>query len=289
MLGEVAALLGALCFAISSVLIRRALDRVGPWWVNLVRTLSASVFLLPLTVLWRWGELVTFRGLSALYVFLGVFFSLLIGDLLYFMGLRDVGVARAMPLSNTYSLFSMVFAALFLGEPVTVFLVVGVMLAFVGVQIIVFEPPSAFNVSYKKRGLLMSLIAAVFWAIGSIFFRTALTQEDYVATAVLRMWILSLLLLTGTFIRGGYGALHSAGRNTLLRVAVAGVISHGVGSILYMMSLSLLGAARGVPLISVAPLFGLLLAFSTLKEKVTARIWAGSLLTVIGIATITLS
>jgi len=142
--------------------------------------------------------------------------------------------------------------------------------------------------SRKKRGLMVSLIAAVFWAIGSIFFRAALTQEDYVATAFLRMWALSLLLLTGTFIRGGYGALQSAGRKILLQVAIAGIVSHGVGSILYMMSLSLVGAARGVPLISVAPLFGLLLAFSTLKEKVTARIWVGSLLTVIGIVTITL-
>jgi len=289
MLGEIAALLGALCFAISSVVIRGALDRVGPWWVNLVRTLSASVFLLPLTVLWRWNELVAFHGLSGLYVFLGVLFSLLIGDILYFTGLRDVGVARAMPLSNTYSLFSMVFAALFLEETVTTFLVVGATLVFVGVQIIVFEPQGTMEFPRKKRGLIVSLIAAVFWAIGSIFFRAALIQEDYVATAFLRMWTLSLLLLTGTFLRGGYGALHSAGRETLLRVAVAGVVSHGVGSVLYMMSLSLVGAARGVSLISVAPLFGLLFAFSTLKEKVTARIWVGSLLTVTGIAAVTLS
>ena len=183
----------------------------------------------------------------------------------------------------------MVFAVLFLGEPVTVFLVVGVVLVFTGVQIIAFEPQDTTEFPRKKRGLIVSLIAAVFWAIGSIFFRAALTQEDYVATAFLRMWTLSLLLLAGTVIRGGYGALRGAGRKTLLRIAVAGFISHGFGSILYMMSLSLIGAARGVPLISVAPLFGLPLAFSTLKEKVTARIWVGSLLTVIGIATITLS
>jgi drug/metabolite transporter (DMT)-like permease len=64
---------------------------------------------------------------------------------------------------------------------------------------------------------------------------------------------------------------------------VGGLIGWGLGSVLFLTSVSMLGATRAAILTSTSPLFALPLSVTFLKEKVNRLIVSGTALTVVGI------
>jgi len=61
-------------------------------------------------------------------------------------------------------------------------------------------------------------------------------------------------------------------------------VALGLGWFLLAVSLSQIDASRAVPISSVSPLFTTLIGAFLLKEKVTVKIFVGSVLIVLGIA-----
>ena len=71
-------------------------------------------------------------------------------------------------------------------------------------------------------------------------------------------------------------------------LGTAGVMGAGVGSMLYVLAVQQAGAARTAILSSTAPLFALPMAALLLHERITPRVVAGTLLSIVGIWLVTL-
>ncbi len=120
MIGEFAALGAAVSWAVAPILYRQALFKTKPVSANIVRCISNSGVLL--AVLLVVGKLGTLTSLPVEAIGITVISGLIglgIGDTLYMIGLRSVGVSRAVPLASTYPLFSLLWATVLLGQPVT--------------------------------------------------------------------------------------------------------------------------------------------------------------------------
>src|SRR4030067_789148 len=137
MIGEIAALGAAISWAVAPILYRQAWTSTKPVSANIVRCASnAAVMVLVLVGFGLTGALASLpMGVVAVTVVSGVI-GLGIGDTLYMIGLKSVGVARAVPLAATYPLFSLVWATFLLGEPVTITAVLGASVILLGIWLL---------------------------------------------------------------------------------------------------------------------------------------------------------
>jgi len=126
MIGELAALGAAISWTVSALLYGRALQETRPISANIIRlTLTGSILLLFLVVI---GKLSILTDLSSEIVVISALSGIIglgLGDTLYLMSLSRIGVARAVPITCVYPLFSLVWAVVFISEPITWAVVVG--------------------------------------------------------------------------------------------------------------------------------------------------------------------
>src|SRR5205085_7149708 len=122
------------------------------------------------------AALLTQVPLSALGSLLSsVVIGLAVGDSLNIRAMHAIGVARAMPISSTYPLVTAVLAVLFLGEPMTLRLALGILVVVGGVALVAFprgvrpvaRPAEDVQPTSARVGIAMSLVAAVCWALSA--------------------------------------------------------------------------------------------------------------------------
>jgi transporter family protein len=179
---------------------------------------------------------------------------------------------------------------MFLGETITSFLLLGTVVIILGIWLVSQERTGSSDVTRGAlyKGVSISLATAVVWSVSIIFMDHALefSQLGPVDAALVvnttRMLTTSLLFLgLSPFIDRRF-LFMKLKRKTWIILASAGVIALGLGWVLLAVSLSYTEASRAVPISSVSPLFTTLIGAFLLKEKVTLRIFVGSLLIVLG-------
>ena len=137
MTGELYSLISALLWAVASVLITWGSKRLHVLPLNLMRCASSAVFF--------WALLPFYGGLEAvlaippsalLWLVVSVLALLVVGDTLYFRAMELAGVSRAMPVSSINPIWSVLLAALLLGEPLTWSLALGAVLVVLGIILV---------------------------------------------------------------------------------------------------------------------------------------------------------
>ena len=295
MIGELAALAAALCWTLSSVLYKVALSDAKPIPANISRCISTTVFLFACVGatgrLWNLATL----GIDSLLLasFSGIV-GLLLGDTMYMTSIALIGVSRAVPISCAYPLFTTFFAVLFLGEQVTFFLLLGTVVIIVGTWLVSQEKTGSSSVtrSVLFKGVSIALAAAIVWSVSIIMMDHALELSQMaskmapvdsafvVNTARMSATVLAFLALSPLIDR--HFRFVKLKRKTWVILAFGGIVALGLGWVLLAVSLSQIEASRAVPISSVTPLFATLVGAFFLKEKVTVKIFVGSVLIVLG-------
>ena len=119
-LGVLSAPGSALAWAVITLMVRALTPAFNSVTLNAVRTSVAGV-LLVLWVLATGGitELTSVSPPDFLLLAVSIIVASSLGDTVFFESSQRVGVAPALTISMTYPLMAAVFAAAFLGEPVT--------------------------------------------------------------------------------------------------------------------------------------------------------------------------
>jgi len=124
-------LLAVLCWGVEAIIVKVAGDGVDPITGTGIGCVSAGVlFLVYLVATGRLTGLVLSRS-GVLYGLAGVI-SFAVGHYLYYTAITKSGAALSASLVATYPLLTVVIAALFLGEPVTLKSGIGTLLIVVG-------------------------------------------------------------------------------------------------------------------------------------------------------------
>jgi drug/metabolite transporter (DMT)-like permease len=290
-MGEAAALGSAMLWATTSILFGTQTGRIPAAVISALRLLCGSALLCSLGVLLLATgaiEGVTLsRGAAlALSGMLGVG----LGDTLYIRGIRPLGVSRAFPMSMAcFPLFTLLLAAAIVGEPVTGALVAGGALIITGVVLVAGRAGRDGETAGSPLvGVLCVLGAAALWALASVWLKEAGSGVAPVLVAAIRVPAAALVALTLARAAGQPLWPGRYSRRTLAALAFAGLAGTGLGSLLYVVSVQEAGAARSAVLSSTGPLFALPLAALILRERLTARVVAGTLLSVLGIWLVTL-
>ena len=297
MLGEFAALGAAISWAVAPILYRKALANASPVSANIVRCVTnAAVLVVILAGLGLTGTLTSLPVQVLAVVVVSGIIGLGVGDTLYMVGLKSVGVARAVPLAATYPLFSLLWATLLLGEPVTAAAVAGTVVILLGIWLLSREIGDS-TIHFRGRavawGVAASLLTAVVWSVSITLMDFAVTMPGVVsrlgvnyAVVTVRIAGMALLMLAlAPLLDRRHGFLKLSWRTVAL-LCVGGLVANGLGWLLMNYSFLNIAVSQAVPISSTTPLFSTLAGFLFFREMLTRDNTLGAVLVVTGVVLI---
>lgn len=291
MIGELAALGAAVSWTVSAVLYKKALMQAKPVSANIIRLTCTAVVLLALLVVLGKTEVIMSlpQNVIVLAIVSGVI-GLGVGDTLYMMSLRDVGVARAVPITCTYPLFNLLWAVLLAGEAVTFPVVLGAVIIVLGIWLLSQADQtgeSKLQTRTLYKGLTLALATAVVWSVSIAMINMAVMEtpdlDHALAINVVRVMAVAVTFFAVSPVMDrGLGFL-KMNRKTIATLITGGIVALGLGWFFLSYSFVETLESRAVPISSTTPLFSTLTSIVLLHEKVTAKNAAGSTIIVIGI------
>ena len=293
MLGELAALGTAISWTVSAVLYRRALADTKPLQANIVRLSCTSLLLVAFVVVI--GKSTVFTSLPLYAVALSSLSGLIglgLGDTLYMVSLKQIGVSRAVPISCTYPLFSLLFALLIQPKTVGLGVTIAAIAIVFGIWLLAKEEEPDKGLEQKGlriRGALFALGAAIVWAVSITMINAAVTLpatsnlDSALVLNTIRVVSVAVFLLASTPLTDRKFTFTKVQRKSLILLVLGGLVALGLGWFLLAYSFLFISEAQAVPISSTTPLFAVVLGMIFLRERITIRNVAGTLAIVFGI------
>lgn len=290
-LGDLVALAAALGWAGTTVLARYISRDIPALWYNALRIAIAALAMLAVSP-WTLGrvDLSSLSLLALSLLLISVLTGFAVGDTAFFESMRRIGVARAAPIAGCHPLVTASLAVAFLGEPVTVALILGVVVIGVGVWLITTDRapvvPGRAGGSGIVAGVVLALVAAVGWAVSTVLVRPALLEVDAMVASTIRLPFATVVLLLAAMRLGRIDSrrLHLK-PGTSAWLILAGLLTV-VSATLFLWSVELAGAARTAALSSVSPIFSATIAVLVLGEQLTPRLALGMGISLAGVLAI---
>ena len=279
--GEVLALSCAFVWALNGLILRTQSHKISPAAMNMTR---CGVGCCCFWILLPFGDPLSNLGQVALHEWLllggSVVIGVVIGDTLYLSALREIGVARTMPLVGTYPLTTLFFEWLLLRQPAGYNLLLGTCLVVAGVILISTSwgrrsDSNGTSPRQVKLGVFLALSAAVLWGLSTVLLKPALTHISAVHASAVRMPLVALLLFLTKVLPDKEERLRGIDLRTFLVVAFSGILGMFVGSLMYLVALKDASAGKVVTLTSFSPVFAVIMAAIFLQEKLNTRIVLG--------------
>jgi len=270
----------AVIWAVNALILRTLAHEVAPATINAVRCGAAGVaFLLWLPFTAPLASLAAVPWTEWGLLLLSLSSGLVIGDTLYLVALREIGVARAMPLSGTFPLSTLLFERLLLGTPLHPSLLAGSLLVGLGVVLLASGRRGCDNDNTPPlrllRGALCALAASLLWGLAVTLLKPALAHLTMVQANAVRMPIVTLLLYV-FMLRPSGQPLRALSRRAWVLLIGSGLSGMGLGAYMFLSALAQIGPSKTVTLTSASPVFGVALAVLFLREKITLRALVGA-------------
>jgi DME family drug/metabolite transporter len=291
-LGELTALASALVWTATNIVLRGQSAKFGAVAVNAWRTLFAAICFAFIFAFTRDLDHLTAIPLRALAALLGaVVLGMVIGDALQFTAMIRIGVARAMPISSCFPLFTVLVAAVILGEPITIRSIGGAILVIAGVIIVALPQRGTVEGDttdggaasrYYWMGVAMALTAAICWSFSTTLIRVGVREIDVITANTVRLPFSALVSIVVSAQQGTISARRFDRRSWIV-LLFAGLVGSAGGGFLYLTAVSLAGAGKTAIITGASPIFGMIAAILFLNERPGPRGFAGALLAFAGI------
>lgn len=220
----------------------------------------------------------------AIFVATGIVGAYL-GRTLFVKSVAQIGASRAQSLNNSSPLITILLAALFLGEPLSPAVIVGVLLIIAGVVFVTKSEPEKESSGVARVLTITSVLATLCYGVVPVMKKlgTDLGGSPVAGALVMHTTGLILLLTLGRLLKIEL-RWHKLPASSLLCFVAAGVCQ-GVGSILTLKALVYAPASVVAPIWSAQPIVSFFLTKAMLQriEVVTFRDGAAAVLVVAGV------
>jgi len=283
MIGIVLALLSAAASGLSVVLVRKHSEASSVFNMSLVITLVGMIVLLPLAALIPGSGAFSFAGI-ALFALSGVFSPGLV-RLMYYKGLKTLGVSVNSSVFAVYPLYSALLAVVLLSEILTAWNAAGIIAIIIGVIFVEMSVNGNGGQGGNGwRNLVFPVLGGITLGVSSIIRKYALGVYDAPVLGVTVAYAFSLLPYALMLASSAPIRRELAWKQDFRWFWVAG-IGQAVSWMLAFYALSFETVSITTPLLSVEPLFVAIFAFFYLKqvERVSLKLLASIVVTVIGV------
>ncbi|MBT2724957.1 DMT family transporter [Bacillus sp. ISL-46] len=267
-------------WGLNIVIIKVLVEDLPPQTMTAFRIMMAGITALIIIVIGK-----SFRRLSKrewIYTLLGMLFGVILHHSLIAVGLTMIDASNASLILALVPLTTAILAALFLGEQLTRWRMIGIILAFTGVF---FIQGGSFISMQLSKGELYLFIAMLVQAISFIFVKKATETLDSKQLTTIMSLAGSVGLLIISFITEprGVNEMTSASLFIYFLFIVSGVVSTGVGYIVFYGAIQQIGAGQAALFDNFVPFFGLVFSVLFLNETITASQLFGFVFIVAGV------
>jgi len=284
------ALLSAFFFAAHSVAVRGGLKGSNPMTATLVSSITNTVFLWVVTILFFPFSVFLNRGL--LYLSIAGFLTPCLARVFMYTGIEKVGVSITASIKETAQFFAAAVAIVVLGEQLTVAIVIATLMTIAGVLLLsrsASDEKKADRFQWQKKDLIFPFTAAMLYGVSRFFRRLGMitvTSAWGGATVMATISLLFFPLILWTMPNNRRLKMDKKG----FYFFVLGGLMGGIGQVFALAAFRLGEVVVVGPLVSTAPFFSLLLTFVFLKklERLRVNVILGAVLIVAAVAILTL-
>jgi drug/metabolite transporter, DME family len=290
MIGIALALLSAMSFGLSQILVRKNLDKSNFIHISLTVTIMGNIILWPLALAFTNLNTINPEGLL-LFVFAGLL-APAIARLFYFKGMETAGISANACIFATYPLYTSITAILLLGEVLTAENWAGLACIIVGVIFVgrAINNGDAQTRSTSKKGLIIPILGSLALAFSQIVRKESLNiyNQPLLGVAVGYTATLIVYLLVMEFSKDVRDVSFSRQDIRLFWKPGVGIAA---GWVLSFFALSQAMVSIVAPLLQTELLFILVFAYIFLRkiEKFSFKLAASALLIVAGVILISIN
>ncbi len=283
MLGIVLALLSAAVSGISVVAVGRHNKKSNAFNISLVVTFIGLLILCPLTIVGNEFSTLNMEGVM-LFAVGGILTPGLV-RLFYYTGLKRIGTSVNSSVFAVYPLYSTITAVLFLNEALGLENWIGIISVVVGVVFVEFSSNNLSSGNDKNaRNLIFPIVGGLTFGVSTMVRKYSLNLCNAPILGVAIAYAFSLLPFAVML------TFHKQTRDEItlkrdFRLFWIAGIGQTISWILSFYAISLDKVAVIAPILSIEPIFVVLLAYLYLKglEQVSAKLVGSILLTVFGV------
>ena len=286
-LGELAALIAALLWAVSSVVYSRVGLKIPPLQLNFYKGIIAIALIVVTLIL----QGMTFRDISwfnlVLLAFSGVI-GIGLGDTAYFSALNSLGARRTLLLETASPPIGGLLAFLFIGETLSYLAWCGILLTGIGIAWVISERNPSNNLTVSPMGIMWGILAAIAQALGAVISRFALINSDIdpLSSTLIRLiggLIIVALLLCFNRDRQPIKVTQKQLISSFGIIAAAATMGTYLGIWLQQVSLKFAPTGIAQTFLATSPLF-ILPIVALQGEKISWRAILGAIISLSGIA-----
>ena len=304
--GELSCLAAAMLWAVAVSMFRRPVLEYGARTVNLTKcTIGAILQGLTVLALGQMSALWDASSSALLYIAASGVVGLTIGDTALFSAVARLGVHRTLLLQTLSPVFAALTALAWQNEMPSTWEIAGAAVILSGVGLVVTQgraqPVPAGAPASKSTwegpatgtpmvaGVLLGVLAAMGQGTGMVLAKVGMAEVAVLPASFLRLGAAAVgLVLLAVALRRTDRLRKLIGSPLMIsRLVPATMLGTYLALFLMMLGIALAPVAVAATLLSVSPVFGLLIDVLVNKQPVTARGVAGTLLAVIGVAILT--
>lgn len=297
-MGEIAALLTAVSWTLSSTFFTIAAQGVGSMVVNRTRLIIAAALLM-LTHLALTGQPVPFNAGPERWLWLGLsgIIGLVLGDAFLLQAFVLIGARIAMLIMAIVPVISTLLAWLLLGETLHLNEIGGISITVTGIALVILEQSNGAKLPQDRRRLLLGILCGLGGALGQslglILSKKGLEGGFTALSGVLmRTMVAMLVMWLATLLSGQAGATLRqlrANSRSLKAVTAGSVAGPFIGVWLSLVAVQGTYVGIASTLMALTPILLLPLATLVFKEQVSRRAVFGTAASLAGVAMIFLS
>lgn len=292
-MGEIAALITAVCWSFTSIYFTNATKAIGSVRVNRLRLLVAFV-ILALIHWFYFGSPIPLHATIEQWFWLGIsgIIGLALGDAFLFQAYAFIGARLTTLLMALDPVFSAIIAWLWLSEKLTAPEIGGMMITILGVSWVVMERGNG-NGNHTKKDLFLGILcgigAVLGQAAGIVLAKIGMAQDFSALSAVvirilvaaIVMWVLALL--HGKIHFTWEGLKNKSARNNIIAGSIVGP---ALGVWLSLVSVQLIAVGIASTLMATRQIMLLPLSKWFYNENISPRAVIGTVIALAGVAII---
>ncbi len=289
LVGELFAVLTAVCWSGSSFAFTSASNRLGSIQLNINRLMIAILFLL-ITILLL-GINFRLSSYQVLNLAISGAIGFVFGDTFLFKAYQHVGARIGMLLMSLSPLMSALLAFIFLKELISFWGIAGMAITIVGVTLVVAERKEVPQTKYKisRAGIFYGIMGALGQAVGLIFSKEAFNLGEingFVASLV-RITSAVIILLPAIILTGRYKnpiKVFSKDKKAFTSTLTGTIFGPYLGVTFSLLAVEYAKVGIAATLMATVPIIMIPIAHYIFKEKLSWRAIGGAVLAVVGVA-----
>lgn len=201
--------------------------------------------------------------------------------LCYFRALQLGDVNKVTPIDKSSTVLTILFAFLFLGEPVGIFKVIGMIAIAIGTYLMIARQPGVTSAPPNRRWIIYAILSAVFAALTSILGKIGIQEVESNLGTAIRTGVVLVMAWLVVFVTHGERELRRIDGKSWLFILLSGLMT-GLSWLCYYRALQDGPASVVAPIDKLSILVTILFSAVFLREKLTRKAAVGLVLVTAG-------